>query len=197
LQLSNAEVELAALQEQYRTSQRAVARLRSDVDKISQVEIDLKRLNRDYGVVESRYQELLRRWESLQSRQRLDPVTDEVQFIVLEPPFAPVEPAAPNRPIWLFAVSIFSLGAGAAIAFGLNQLKPVFFTRHSVSRVAGLPVLGSVSMLRSPDDIVVRKRMAVVWAGATVGLFLLAVAVIVLERPGSMMLRTMLGGVGV
>jgi len=197
LQLSNAEVELAALQEQYRTSQRQVAQLRSDVDKISQVETDLKRLNRDYGVVESRHQELLRRWETLQSKQRLDPVTDQVQFNILEPPFAPARPVAPNRSMLLIGVLIFSLGVGAAIAFGLNQLKPVFFTRHSVTRVAGLPVLGSVSMIMSPDDMVVRTRMAVVWAGATLSLFLLAVVVVVLERPASLMLRTMLGGVGV
>jgi len=107
LQLSNAEVELAALQEQYRTSQRQVAQLRSDVDKISQVEIDLKQLNRDYGVVESRHQELLRRWETLKSKQRLDPVTDKVQFNILEPPFAPARPVAPNRPIMLITALIF------------------------------------------------------------------------------------------
>ena len=87
--------------------------------------------------------------------------------------------------------------AGAAIAFGLNQLKPVFFTRHSVSRVAGLPVLGSVSMILSPDDIVVRKRMAVVWAGANLGLLAFAVLVITFEAQVSGVLRMMLGGAGV
>ena len=197
LQMSNAEVELAALQEQYSTSQRLVARLRSDVDKISQVETDLKQLNRDYGVVEDRYQQLLQRWETLQSKKRLDPVTDQVQFNILEPPFAPAEPVAPNRPLMLIVVLVFALGAGAAIAFGLNQLKPVFFTRHSVKRIAGLPVLGSVSLIASPDDIVVRKRMAVVWAGANLSLVLLAVLVITFERTVSEMLRTLLGGVGV
>ena len=197
LQMSNAEVELAALQEQYRSSQRLVTRLRADVDKISQVETDLKQLNRDYGVVESRYQELLRRWETLQSKKRLDPVIDQVQFNILEPPFAPANPVAPNRSLLLTAVLIIALGAGAAIAFGLNQLKPVFFTRHSVTRVAGLPVLGSVSLISSPDDIVIKKRMAAVWAGASLSLVLLAVLVIAFERPVSEMLRTLLGGAGV
>jgi len=197
LQFSNAEVELAALQEQYRTSQRQVARLRSDVDKISQVETDIKRLNRDYGVVEIRYQALLRRWETLESKKRLDPVVDHVQFNILEPPFAPARPVAPNRPAMLIVVSIFALGAGAAIAFGLSQLKPVFFTRQSVTRFAGLPVLGSVSFITSPDDVVVRKRMAAVWVGANLSLLLLTVLVITFERTGSEMLRTLLGGPGV
>ena len=197
LQFSNAEVELAALQEQYRTSQRQVARLRTDVDKISQVETDLKRLNRDYGVVESRYHELLRRWETLESKKRLDPVVDQVQFKILEPPFAQARPVAPNRPAMLVVVSMFAFGVGAAIAFGLSQLKPVFFTPHSVTRFVGLPVLGSVSFITSPDDIVVKKRMAVVWAGANLSLVLLTVLVITFEQTGSEMLRTLLGGPGV
>jgi len=197
LQMSNAEVELAALQEQHRTNQRLVARLRADVDKISQVETDLKQLNRDYGVVEGRYQQLLQRWETLQSKRRLDPVTDDVQFNILEPPFAPAKPIAPNRQAMLPAVLIFALGAGAAVAFGLNQLKPVFFTSRSVVRVAGLPVLGSVSLIASPDDIVVKRRMTAVWAGANLSLVLLAILVITFERTVSEMLRTLLGGVGV
>lgn len=197
LQLSNADVELVALREQYSINQRLVARLRSDVDKISQVETDLKQLNRGYGVVAGRHQELLRRWETLQSKKRLDPVTDQVRFNILEPPFAPAKPIAPNRPVMLIAVLIFALGAGAAVAFGLNQLKPVFFTRHSVTRVAGLPVLGSVGLIASPDDIVVKKRMAVVWAGANLSLVLLAILVITYERTVSGVLRALLGGAGV
>ena len=132
LQLSNANVELAALSEEYRTRQRRVAQLRADVDKIGVVETELKKLNRDYGVVETRHQELLRRWETLQSKKRLDPVTDTVQFNILEPPFAATTPVAPNRPLLLIAVLVFALGAGGAVAFGLNELKPVFFNRRTL-----------------------------------------------------------------
>ena len=197
IQLSNAEVELAALQEQYASSQRRVARLRRDVDKIAQVETELKRLNRDYDVVSTRHQELLRRWETLQSKKRLDPVTDKVQFNILEPPFAPARPVSPNRPILLILILALSMGGGAAIAYGLNQLKPAFFTRYSVSRTIGLPVLGSVSMIMSPDDILIRKRMTVVWAGATLGLLLLAITIVAFEQPISAALRAILAGDGV
>lgn len=197
LQFSNAEVELAALQEQHASNLRRVARLRDDVDKIAQVEVDLKRLNRDYGVVEGRHQELLKRWETLQSKKRLDPVTDQVQFNILEPPFAPVNPVAPNRPLLLIVVLIFSIGAGAAVSFGLNQLKPVFFTRRSISSIVGLPVLGSVSLIISPDEIVIKKRMAMVWTGASLSLVLFAILAITFERPISNALRVLLGGVSV
>jgi polysaccharide chain length determinant protein (PEP-CTERM system associated) len=197
LQMSEAEVELAALQDRYAESRREVEQLRADVDKIAQVEADFKRLNRDYSVVEGRHQELLKRWETLQSKKRLDPVTDQVQFNILEPPFAAAKPVAPNRPLFLIAILVLAVVTGVAVAFGLNQLKPVFFTRRSVTRIIGLPVLGTVSNIMSPDDIATRKRVAVVWAGANLMLIVVAVFVIAFERPVSLSLRTFLGGAGV
>jgi len=179
LQLSNAEVELAALQETFDSGNRQVAQLRADVDKIAKVETDLKRLNRDYTVVESRHQELLRRWETLQSKKRLDPMTEQVQFVVLEPPFASAKPIAPNREVLLMTILIFALGIGLAIAFALNQIRPVFFSRHSIYSLTGLPVLGTVSMILTPANISSRRRRAVFWAG-TVAALLVATAVCIL-----------------
>ena len=181
LQLSNAEVDLAAIEEKLDSSRLQVAQLRDDVDKIAKVETDLKRLNRDYSVIETRQQELLRRWETLQSKKRLDPVTDRVQFVVLEPPFAPARPVAPKRTIMLVLVLILALGAGVTISFALNQLKPVFFTRGSIYNLLGLPVLGNVSRVMSPGLISARRRMAVVWAGSILALMMATAVCIVFE----------------
>ncbi len=193
LQLSNADVELAALAEEYNSRRRAVAQLRADVDKIAVVETDLKKLNRDYGVVEGRHQELLARWETLQSKKRLDPVTDKVQFDILEPPFAAAMPVAPNRPLLLVAVLILALGAGGAVAFGLNQLKPVFFNRRTLARVAGLPVLGSVSMIMSPRDLSAKRRKNLAWVAANLALLIAATMVIALADPISEIMRDLTG----
>ena len=183
LSLSNAEVELASLQEQLRSEQREVNQLRSDVDKIADVETEMKRLNRDYSVVAGRYQELLKRWETLQSKKRLDPVTDKVQFNILEPPFSMEKPVAPNRPLLLIVVLVLAIGVGGAVAFGLNQLKPVFYRRRSVTQVTGLPVLGSVSMIMSPDDLTIRRRSTIAWASANLALLVVGGVIIVLAGP--------------
>ncbi len=191
MQLSNANVDLAALTEQYNTAQRDLRRLREDVDKISRVETELKRLNRDYEVVADRHQELLRRWETLQSKRRLAPVTKNVQFLVLEPPFAAAKPVAPNRPMLLFAVLVLALGAGGAVAFGLNQLKPVYYNKRTLSRAINLPVLGTVSMIMSPREISVRRRKTFAWASANLVLLITTGAVIVLADPVSEALRNL------
>ena len=189
IQLTNAEVELAGLEAELRTHRGTVAQLRADVDKIAEVEANLKQLNRDYGVVQSRYQELLVRREQLQSKERLDPVTDSVQFRTLEPPFAGIEPVGPNRPLLLAVVLFFAIGFGGAIAFGLNQLKPVFFTRRSLQRIGGLPVLGSVSMLLRPEQAQARRREAYAWCAAYGVLLFFTVLVMLFEGPGSALLR--------
>lgn len=196
LQQSNVEIEISSLQEQYSDAKQQVAKLRADVDKIAEVEKELKRLNRDYGVIASRHQELLKRLETLESKKRLDPLTDQIRFDIIEPPYVSSDPVGPHRPILLVAVLVFAIGAGGAIAFGLNQLKPVFFTRRSISRIAGLPVLGSVSLIVSPDAITVRRRMALVWGGAVVSLVVAEILIITFARPMSGMLRMILGGVG-
>jgi len=183
LQLSNADVDLAALSEERSSRRRLVAQLRADVDKIADVETDLKKLNRDYGVVEVRHQELLRRWETLQSKKRLDPVTDTVQFNILEPPFAAAKPVAPNRPLLLIATLIFAIGVGIATAFALNQLKPVFYNRRVLARVSGIPVLGSVSMIMSVDELASRKRSAIAWGGVNLALLITGVLIVVLSDP--------------
>ena len=196
IQLSNAEVELAGLEAQLNTHRADVARLRKDVDKIAEVEANLKQLNRDYGVIQSRYQQLLERREKLESKERLDPVTDAVQFRTLEPPFAGLEPVGPNRPLLLAMVMFFAIGSGGALAFGLNQLKPVFFTRRSLQRIGGLPVLGSVSLLLSPKQIRRRRRGAYIWVASYASLLVITALVMVFEAPGAAMLRSLTGGAG-
>jgi polysaccharide chain length determinant protein (PEP-CTERM system associated) len=192
IQLSNAEVELAALRAELQTRQREVSRLRKDVDKIGAVETDLNRLNRDYGVVKARYQEMLKRWETLQSRKRLDPVTDNVQFTTLEPPFAPARPVGPDRPLLLTGALLFALAAGAGIAFALNQVKPVFYSRRSIASVTGVPVLGTISMLLSPAEKRKRRRRVFAWASCNALLILTTIVVIEFQWQGSALLRDLI-----
>ena len=189
LLLSNSQVDLASLRVQLGQQQAAVANLRRDVDQIADVEKNLKQLNRDYEVVQTRYQELLRRRETLRSRQRLDPVTDNLSFRILEPPFASTTPVGPNRPIFLLATFVVALGAGVAIAFVLSQLNPVFFSKRAVRKFSGVPVLGNVSFLKSPVEVRRERRSTFVWFAGTVAILGATALVIVAEGKASALLR--------
>jgi polysaccharide chain length determinant protein (PEP-CTERM system associated) len=194
IQQSNTELELAEARAQLGSYQNAVAGLRRDVDKIAEVETQLKQLNRDYSVVQSRHQELLKRWEDLQAKKRLDPVTDDVQFRRIEPPFALAEPVGPNRPLFLGATLVFALGAGGALAFVLSQVHPTFFTRRSVRRVSGLPVLGAVTLLQTPAQASRRRMQSIAWAAGCVALLFSTAIVVLYSGAIADLVRAMTGG---
>ncbi len=172
IQYNTAEVDLVEARAQLATSQSTVVQLRRDVDKITEVEAQLKQLNRDYDVVQGRHQELLKRWEELMAKERLDPVSDNVLFRRIEPPFALADPVGPKRPLLLGGVLAVALAAGLAVAFVLNQLHPVYFTRASLGRATAFPVLGSISMIldargsRAPADASHRVGHRLPHAGA-------------------------------
>jgi hypothetical protein len=171
-----------------------VQRLRRDVDKITQVETDLKQMNRDYAVVQTRHQELLKRWEDLQAKQRLDPVTDNVQFRKIEPPFALADPVAPNRPILLALVLLVGLGGAGALAFALNQVNPVFFTRVGVGKAVPFPVLGTISMILTPEVLTKRRRATYGWLGVMLLLFVAMIASVILARQGTAFVQALMFG---
>jgi polysaccharide chain length determinant protein (PEP-CTERM system associated) len=194
IQLSTAEVELAEVRAALATEQDTVARLRRDVDKITQVEAELKQLNRDYDVVQDRHQELLKRWEDLQAKKRLDPVTDGVQFRRIEPAFAQADPVGPNRPLLLMLVMAVALGGGAALAFGLNQVNPVFFTHAGVRKAVALPVLGSISMIWTPEQRLRRRMDRIAWLASVVLLLFTTVVFIVFARQTAALVHALLPG---
>ncbi len=125
IQRSKVEVELASLRAELTDKQRKVDRLTKMVDVIPQVEAELNRLNRDYDVVKTRYAQMLQRWEDLQTGRRVKSGTDQIQFRIVNPPFAPVDPAGPPRALFLIAAFVASLGAAVAMAFLLNIVRPV------------------------------------------------------------------------
>jgi hypothetical protein len=94
----------------------------------------------------------------------------------------------------LIGVLVVALGAGGAVAFGLNQLRPVYFTRRSVTRASGIPVLGSVSLITSPQQRVAHRRRLVAWIGTNLALLVMCGVVIVYHGPIRHLLASALGG---
>ncbi len=181
---ADTDVELATLRARLTEQQLAVDELRANVDKIADVEKNLKQLNRDYDVIQNRYQLLISRRENLRSKERLDPLKN-ISFRILEPPYAGSEPVGLTRPLLVLGILVFAMGAGGVAAFGLNMLHPVFFSKREVSSVAGIPVLGSVSLLLPKRRVAARRRAAVVWAGGYAVLLVSAALVLVFHGQGA------------
>ena len=129
------------------------------------------KLVRDYDVLKSGYDNLLRSRETIRLRGDIANQTKEVEFRTVDPPTLSPVPVAPNRPLLLSLVLAGGLLAGLAVAFGASQLKPSYTSEDRLASETGLPVLGSVGEVVSPAIRKRERRFTLGFAAATAAAF--------------------------
>jgi polysaccharide chain length determinant protein (PEP-CTERM system associated) len=145
LQLSQIDVEVAALRQQVADQERKIAEQRKMINTAPQVEADYERLNRDYDVTHTQYQALVDRLSRARLSDKAD-ATGVVRFEVVEPPRVDPVPVFPKRTRLILEVLAGGLAAGLGVAYLMHQLRPVFSSPRQLTEVTQLPVLGGVSM---------------------------------------------------
>ncbi|MEN7342878.1 MAG: XrtA system polysaccharide chain length determinant [Pseudomonadota bacterium] len=167
-------VELRGLTSQYRGE---VNRLRRQVDTIPQVEAELGRLNRDYDIVKTKYEQFVQQLEAANIGDDIDATIEEVQFRVIDPPFSAQAPVGPPRLIMATVALVAALGASVVVALIFDLLNPVFFTGKSITSLTGVPVLGAVGLVQN-EATIKRKRLEKLVLGAAAACLLAAFAVV-------------------
>lgn len=143
---NEARAEVATLRVDLEERTAKVARLRALLDETPEVEAELARLNRDYDVVNERYQSLLASLERDQlSRQVL--LSEQVDFRVIDPPSSSLDPVAPRRGILILLVFTLACSAGAGAALLFSQLRPVFQSVVPLQQRFDMPIIGTVQAL--------------------------------------------------
>ena len=143
-EMRRTDVQIAEYRQDLAQRDARIAELKRLVDTVPEVEAELARLNRDYDVTRTNYLDLVQRREMAKLSESADK-QGIVKFQRIDPPNVGFEPVAPNRIILLFGVLVVGLGGGAALAYILNQLRPVYQNVRVLAETTGLPVLGSVS----------------------------------------------------
>jgi polysaccharide chain length determinant protein (PEP-CTERM system associated) len=174
--LGATEAEMAEVRSQIGNQRAQVEQLRGMIDRIPQVEAELKRLDRNYDVNKRQYDSLVQRLESANLSTEAEQTADSVKFRVVEPPVVPLAPIGPNRGLLSSLVLVAALAAGLATALLLAQMRPVFTSRDALGRISGLPVLGAITKLTSERFLPWYRTQAALVAGAVgallVGYFL-------------------------
>jgi polysaccharide chain length determinant protein (PEP-CTERM system associated) len=166
------EAEMAEVRSQIGNQQGQVEQLRGAIDRIPQVEAELKRLDRNYDVNKRQYDSLVQRLESANISTEAEQTADSVKFRVVEPPVVPLAPIGPNRFLLSSLVLVASLAAGLATALLLAQMRPVFTSRDALGRISGLPVLGAITKLTAERFLPWYRTQAALVAGAVGALFI-------------------------
>ena len=172
-----------------------VKRLEGKLETIPKVQAALKQLSRDYKVLASRHQKLIERRESVYISGEVEKKSENVKFKVIDPPYVPLEPTEPNKFLLNALIFVGALAVGVGLAFLLALLRPVFLDPRSLGRVTGLPVLGVVSLVRSPEQIKKERLANLAFAGAMaiwIGAFTL---INLIEGAGLQTIKQMIKGI--
>jgi polysaccharide chain length determinant protein (PEP-CTERM system associated) len=175
------EASMIALQSRKAGLEQDIAQLTTQQYGEPALAAEAARISRDYDVLKEQYGKLLRDREALKLRGQVENEHNAVKFEVIDPPTAPHEPSAPNRPLMLAGVLFAGLAAGCGVAFALGQLRGTFATTADLERAIGLPVLGAVTLALTQSALTERRRQLKWFAGGFAGLVLVLVALLALE----------------
>jgi polysaccharide chain length determinant protein (PEP-CTERM system associated) len=161
VKLVDAEGQVAAAQRRLAEVEDDAARIAKIAQSAPAVVTEAEDLDRDYGVLQKNYQELVSRREATLIADAADTKTEKIQFRIVDPPQVPLVPAEPNRPLLVSFVLLAGLGAGVATPIVMAQLDRSFTTITQL-RNLGIPVLGSVTRLALGAE---RRRATIQLAG--------------------------------
>ena len=148
---AEAAARVASLRGQLGAQRAQLDQARAMAGKMPQVEAELAHLNRDYDIVRKNYEQLVSRRESASLGEKIDLTTKVAEFRVVEPPRVSPTPANPSRMTVAIMGVLASVGAGIGLALALTQLLPTAQDARQLREIGGRPVLGSVSMVLSPE----------------------------------------------
>ena len=182
LALAQAESRVASLNARVAEFQSRLDQLRERARLVPEVEAELAQLNRVYAVHKTNYDALVARRESANIAVEMNTQTGVADFRVIDPPTLATKPSAPNRLLLIPVAGLIGLIAGFALTFLISQLRPAVVDPRGLREVTGLPVLGTVSMLTTPERRSARRRGLLAFgAGLFAYVGMVAAAVVALQ----------------
>jgi polysaccharide chain length determinant protein (PEP-CTERM system associated) len=170
---SEAEATVAAMKARVNEYSARHKKAKAMSNAVPEVEARLAQLNRDYLINKENYEKLVGRREAAKLSGEMTATTDMIKFRIVDPPVVPLTPAGPNRLRLLSFVFIGALMSGLGIALLLSQLRPTFLNQHSLREATGLPVLGTVSMNWTENELIRRKRSLYTFGFSVVSLLIM------------------------
>jgi len=157
LSMMGLESDIAAKKRLLAEIESQMAELEGSVDKVMALEAERRDLQSDYEIVKKNRGVLEGRLEASNLGRKAESSSDNVRFRVVDPPRAPTVPSGPNRVLFSSLVLLGGLAVGFGVAFLMSQFRPTFDERQNLSDTLGIPVLGSVNMVWTSDQVRARK----------------------------------------
>lgn len=155
-QIGTLDIEIGRLNSENESLKKSISELEKNIEQMPLVEQQLIKIKRDYASVKANYERLLEASKDAEIQNRLVQSQKGAQFRVVEAPFRPELPAGPNRVLYYGLGLLLSLFVYLAFPILLLVINPSYKFRDEVEREIGIPVLGVVPGMESPQSI--RRR---------------------------------------
>ena len=170
LAMAESEAQVARLRARVNEQEQRLERLRLAARSVPEREAQLTQLNRDYAIQKQNYDALVARRESALMSGEVQAATGVASFRIVDPPQVSPNPVAPNRKVLVLLALLASLGAGLAASYFFSLLHPTFHDARGLKKFTHRPVLGTVSVVATPEVLSRRRRGALAFVGGLGGL---------------------------
>lgn len=125
------------------------------------VEAEFADLTRNYGVEKKNFEELLARREAARISEAVENSSNKIEFRLIQPPTVPPKPIGPNRALFVCLVLVGSIAASCGLIVLHYHIEQPLTSAEALLQLFDLPVLGTVSLVASPETRRNELRQAV------------------------------------
>jgi protein tyrosine kinase modulator len=183
LALNNVDVSIAELHAELKEHQQKASQLSNLLNTTPELEAQYAQLSRDYDINKKQYAALLASYDKARLGEQAGNA-GAVRFELVQPPAVSYTPVWPQRTKFLAVVLILALGAGGALAYLLNQLRPVVGSPTALRQLTGIPVVAVVGSA-FPTRTSLTTRSEIRWFSVAIACLIAGfVVVVVLSHLG-------------
>jgi len=165
LAMAESEAQVARLRARVSEQEQRLEKLRLAARSVPEREAQLTQLNRDYAIQKQNYDALVTRRESALMSGEVQAATGVASFRIVDPPQVSPHPVAPNRKMLVFLALLASLAAGFAGSYFFSLLHPTFHDGRGLKKFTHRPVLGTVTLVSTPEALWQRRRSMFAFLG--------------------------------
>jgi succinoglycan biosynthesis transport protein ExoP len=172
-QIQAADTDISAFRRQEAAIKDKLQMYRTRLENAPKVEQDYLALMRDYQNAHSKHMEVMNKILEARIAEGMEEHQKGEKFILIDPASYPEKPVSPNRKLILLAGVILSLGAGLGTVALAEHLDHSVKNGDDLTRLTGLPVLGSIIRIRTKEDINrTRRKRRLIWTVTGVSLLM-------------------------
>jgi hypothetical protein len=129
------------------------------------VEQEYLALTRDYQNAHAKHQEIMNKILEARISEGMEESQKAEKFTIIDPASYPEKPVAPKRGLIALAGLILGLGAGVGLVALTESMDHTVKSTDELAWVTGLPVLGKITRIVTPEDIARKKhRRRLIWS---------------------------------